>query len=534
MSKKYRHLLFALFLSLIPGCIVPGFLYDSYFNFMNFSIDPTSTSSATVVDLDDNETELLTDGPVDLPVTIAKLDSPDIEKITISVTGSPAQLSHGDPQSLHSGGRIFVIEGAAGAVYEEDTPKLTGFAIDENLSVESASQVVTTVADDGSFTIEIASDEDVVFAGLTEDEDAMSPFLLVKEDPATGQFVVITTNSNNIDKTAQLATDSAGFYYLSLSNSGGTQDFIRRNTDGTEVEVIKGGITDPVNRVSAPTQNAIATLTDAGELNLILPSSLPSLVRKEPLALEIVSLTTNLASGYDTLLAKMGLTADNDGALISESGSNSFLHFVRAQSGLVITIISEGRYEDVKWALSPNSQTLYVFILHEGAYVLNSVDMTASNLRTAWANRTKIFESSDFDEILSLEAGNNGTLTFSADSGSTNELYFYSSASGVVSINNPATDSNVYANPVISTGGDFIFACKMGNESQGTGNQLVYHRPGTDTAGTLNPLTTFTEHSACDENPGSISLDNNDFLHFYFKNASGNTPQHALIKASEL
>lgn len=534
MLKFIRHALIAIALLVLPGCIVPGYLYESYFNFMNFQIDPTATgSNATIVDLDANETDLLIDGPVDLPVTVAKLDSPDIEKITITVTGSPAQLTTGAPPSLQSGNRRFVIEGSASAVYEEDTPKLIAFAISSGLNVDNDSRTITTVAEDGSFSVEIGADEDVLFAGLTDDETTMSPFLLVKQDPVTGHFVIITTNSNNIDKTGQLTTDASGFYYLTLTETGGTQSFIRRNIDGTEVQLIKSGITDPVNRVSAPTQNAVATLTDGGDLNLILPSSLPSLVHADASHLEIVSLTTLLDSGYDTAQAKLELTTDNSGLFVSESGDNSRMNYVRAQSGLVIPVITSGHYDDVKMALSPDSTDLYVFYLHEGAYVLSLADMSTSGIRSNWANRNTLTEIIR-DEILTLEASNNDTVVFSADNSGTTELYYFNATDETVAINDTNLDAAVYTNPIIAADGSVIFACQMGNESASTPNQIVYHRPGTDAPGTLNPLTTFADHSACDDTPGSMVLDNSGFLHIYFKNPDGGLPQHALINTNTL
>lgn len=532
MREYFKQTLLALILAISSGCVVPGFLYDSYFNFMNFRVDPTlAGSAANIIDLDENETGLLTDGPIDLPVTIAKLDSPDIQKISITVTGSPSQLKKNQPSALQSGERRFIIEGSAGAVHEEKTPKLIAFAIDAGLSVDSDSRITTSVAEDGSFQIEVNSDEDVIFAGLTEEETAMSPFLMVKEDPVTGQFVVITTNSNNIDNTGQLNVDSAGFYYLTLSNASGTQDFIRRNLDGTELQVIKSGLVDPVNRINAPTQNAIVTLSDAGELDLTLPSSLPSLVKGEPLELEIVSLTTNLGSAYDTALAKIELMADNKGVLVSESGSNSLLNYVRTQSGLVISVISESRYDDVKMALSPDSSWLYVFYLHEGAHVLAKMDMSVTNIKTAWAGREMLTEILT-DEVLTLEAADNGTTVFSVDNNGTAELYFFNATDGLVALNDPINDPNDYANPVISPDGTIIFACKMGDESNGQANQIVYLRPATDSGGTLNPLTTFVDHSSCDEAVGSMMVDANGFLHLFFKSADGTLPQHALVKGN--
>lgn len=523
MIRFSRHALIAIILLLLPGCIVPGYLYDSQSNYMNFQIEPTATSnSASISELDENETRLLGDGPVDSPITIAKLDSPDIKKITITVIDAAEGID-----------RHFILTGNAGAIHEDQTTKLILFAVNSELTVDADSRVTATVAEDGSFAAEIEANEDVMIAGLTEDETAMSPFLILKQDTVTGHIVTITTNSNTLDSTGQISADESGNYYLTLTTSDGTQVFVRRNLDGTETQVIGSGITDPVNRMSTPTQSAVATLTDAGELGIILPSSPSSSLQDKIRHLEIVSLTSTLDSGYDTAQSKIELTTDNSGVLVSEAGENSRINYVRAQSGLVIPVITSGHYDDVKMDLSPDSSDLFVFYLHEGAYVLTRSDVNSTSIRNNWANRETLLEIIR-DEIQTLESSDSGTVVFSASNNDTLELYYFNATDGLIAINDTDSDTATYTNPIISTDGGVIFACKMGDESASESNQIVYHRPGTDAAGTLNPLTTFDDFSACDDTPGSLFLDSDGFLHIYLKNSDGSLPQHALIDTNAL
>lgn len=201
----------------------------------------SATSNAET--LSEQESGLYEAGPVDIPVTIAKLETPDVTKIIVSADPvSPSvsapldatRLSTTDPTVAYT------ITGAAGAVHDPDETPYVYF-LNENNDTDEFCEVNA----DGSFSCALLGDlgDDLyLFASTTSDLSTaeMSPPLHIVMDDF-GVVAVGDTNSTNISADYSVATDNAGNYYLIVINKGDNGDksnFYRRNVDGTLLQTI--------------------------------------------------------------------------------------------------------------------------------------------------------------------------------------------------------------------------------------------------------------------------------------------------------
>src|SRR3990167_7283975 len=114
--------------------------------------DTSGGTSTSAGDLSNTETGLYADGPVDIPVTIAKLDSVDADLVIIPPLsdGAVDNLSSSSfIKKLESSGAVYVVTGAAGAVNTEQTMKIYG------INTTSGTAVIASVESDGSFEFQI-------------------------------------------------------------------------------------------------------------------------------------------------------------------------------------------------------------------------------------------------------------------------------------------------------------------------------------------------------------------------------------------
>ena len=201
----------------------------------------TTTNSASADALSDQETGLFEDGPVDLPVTIAKLESPDVTKIVVSadpVSPSVSAPLNNSRYSTTDPTVAYTVTGAAGAVHD---PVVTPYVylFNDNNDVDEFCEV----SSNGSFSCAVLGDlaDDLyLFASTASDLSTaeMSPPLHIVMDDF-GVVAVGDTNSTGISADFSVATDSSGNYYLIVLNSTtGLSNFYRRNVDGSLLQTI--------------------------------------------------------------------------------------------------------------------------------------------------------------------------------------------------------------------------------------------------------------------------------------------------------
>lgn len=202
------------------------------------SSDTGSSATSTAEAAGDAETQLFDSGPVDLPVTIAKLESPDATKIIVSTEAiTPSQNAPLDSRFSTTDPTVaYTVTGAEGAIHDPDT---TPYVYLEN--VNNSTDEFCEVEDDGSFSCAILgdlSDDLRLYASTTSDTDTaqMSPPLFIRVD-SLGVTTIADTNSTNISADFSLHTDSRGNYYLVVVIDG-RSNFYRRNVDGTLLQTI--------------------------------------------------------------------------------------------------------------------------------------------------------------------------------------------------------------------------------------------------------------------------------------------------------
>lgn len=509
-----------------------------------------SSGAAPVEEITDQESELYSDGPIDLPVTIAKLDAPDAQKVSVSVTGGPSfdigasELSRGGPLAADDDA-VMTITGEAGAVDIAQTPDLIAYVSDA-AGIDLSSETIVEAGSDGSFRIVIPiSDinQKVVFAGVTADIAYSSTFLtvatqIVEEDGSERRnYVIVTTNTDMLNSGQTAMSDGSGYYYLSLDESSSSHVLMRRNLDGTQAQILEESSSVAFDHVTALSENKIAYVNEDGTLKLSVPSSIPlSLATGDAVAPQettVTSLTKVLASldNYEPDATKIMVVEDEDAVVLSQFGTELGVSYIRTTSGTLTDLIESPPYDDIRVALSIDQDVLYAFVLDDGTYSLYSVDLSGS-IVSAWSAKVLLAELPELAQVNALDAADDGKVVIDAVTASgAREILLWDGSSMSV-LNDPATDANEYANPRISRDGALVVACKLG--AAGEGNQIAAFRPGTDVAGVLHDVTSEADFNVCDERQGSLYADPNNFLHFYRSNADGSNPQHAILNLSQL
>ena len=203
----------------------------------------SSAAASTAEAASETETSLYSDGPIDLPVTIAKLETPDVTKLLISAQSLDQSINA--PQNLRTllnrysttdPTVAYAIVGSAGAVHD---PDVTPFVFLENATNDTTE--FCDVSLDGSFTCAILGDlnDDLRLYASTADDIStaqMSPPLYIRLNEL-GTTTIGDTNSTNISADFKLMTDNVGNYYLVIITDG-RSTFARRSITGTTLEVI--------------------------------------------------------------------------------------------------------------------------------------------------------------------------------------------------------------------------------------------------------------------------------------------------------
>lgn len=535
MAKLLKTLRLAVVLVLmifLSQCQMLGFL-----NFSSILLGGNFIASATADPISEVESDLLAEGPIDLPVTIAKLESPDASKLTITEINGGANLVKEQP--LYQGvSRVLRISGLPDAVRDVDeAPVVVGFPYDQVNDI-LGDQIEVNVEDDGSFSIDVSTGNDALIAS-GNGADFISPFLQITEDPVTGYFVIITTNApaGVVDSSTQMAVDLDGYYYLNTVNADGSKTLIRRNVDGSLVQEIVSNSTNDIEglvvRSSFKAAYTFEKSASVGSLTLQLTSIVsssensPQLVAgADPLnAEEVVAFDYELIeiSNYDYSddKIKFYITDDEDGVVLLDR-NDPHVQYINTTSTASVDVIRQDVYDDIWMALDIEGNAMYAWYLNEGLYSLGKANLN-TDPAFAWGQRETILEFQNFDDVVSI-AAENGTLAYVLQENADNQAYVYTEAGGVVEINDTDSDTDTYSNLRVSHDGQVVFACR----TSATRNQLVYHRLGTSG---FSDITTDTTYQVCDGSLGSY-LVGDTFVHFYRTDST--LIQHAMVNIDQL
>lgn len=203
----------------------------------------TGDTASDADTLSDGETGLFDNGPIDLPVTIAKLESPNAPFIELTVdeassspqlktTNALRQLTADTNYTCHFEGSGSATDASARAITDPTTtPYVLLYVPDTELTV------IEDVASDGSFSADIACEieQNVTVSALTAGElssATSSPAVIFVVDEL-GTVTVSITNSDQINDAQPFGADPQGNVIFSVTNDDSSYTLWRRNLDGT-------------------------------------------------------------------------------------------------------------------------------------------------------------------------------------------------------------------------------------------------------------------------------------------------------------
>lgn len=545
-KNNFKFLVLIGLVCVFPGCIL-GQLSQ-----MGFTISNQASNEDLNESLSGDGAMLFDDGPIEMPVTISKLDGPDAELIDVEVS-LPADDVVVEPDVVDASlgqlnSEIQVVSkvvGGAGSVYDPtQTPYVIAYRL-INFTVDTESEIITEVMPDGSFEFDMISDErsQIILATLSSDKAYSSPFLGIDidyeviQDDSSGVFTIITTNSEGLNTSIPLRMDYSRYYYLSLDNQDGTYTLLRRNLDGSPVEVISKSDEESIDHIKSITYKKVVIVTSSGNVEVILPNTLPRSERED------VDYTNSNTSSYRQKLTTLedyesediNLFMDyvEEGIYISSHSQGSF-KYIKLSNGNVLNVIPEDYYEKIYVMFVAITDEAYVLGYRSEKWQL--VKMTMENgAGRAWKNRDLLASNLPITEIYGLSASINGHVFVEFLHNAQYKIAHYSKVSGfdVVHINDD--ESETIKNINVDADGQYIVACLV-NEPE-SANQIIFSEIGaTSYAENYRYLTSDDEFSSCNEDSGSMFISPGNIVNFYrvpFEDGV-TSAQHAVINITDL
>lgn len=488
-----------------------------------------TTSGTTGESLTTTDSQLFEDGPVDLPVTIAKLDSPDLTLVTVTVTelASPSTSARFQTTATHR----FTVTGAAGAANTEKV-----FVYD----TATDEQVTADVEDDGSFTTTIdgALTDTLALSGMNSAESQVSPPLVITFDD-NGNAVIATTNTASLNFDQNVMIDALGNYYMSVDNGDGTYALLRRNADGSQVETL----------VTSLSSQPRAVLSTSGLiLTVILQDGSVVAFSAEPPALKLPTLSAPrpayedwVSTALDTISGGLPSPDQIDGTgfnMVMDSAGGALAisyPYINPQTMvqddylLKITdtngrssmyLLSTNEYDKADIQLGPDD-TLYIFMdqVQQTSPVLVKMEFSApgengdtSVINTAFNNRQTLITGLS-KAIAGFDVSDNGDVVYhyQSDSGTPISVYWEaatSSSTTISDINAP----NFYLFPTMTAGSEIVVLCDVGVPGTQFG-ALVYWRVG-DPTGEFTDLARFSDKYVCTDIQGSFTVTSDNLVYF--------------------
>lgn len=537
MSKKNGFRVVLLFLLWVPG-LFHGLGMLGCGGVVGTSSATDAGTSDVGADLTSSDSQLYSDGPIDLPVTIAKLDTPDLTKITVTVEALSTPSSSA-PLVVTATHR-FTALGIAGAA---NTAMVAMF------NVNSGEQATSAVGSDGSFTIQIDGvlTDTIALAGANSTVMQIGPPLIVTVDSA-GNPVITVSNAGSLNTNQSLIIDELENYYVSVLNADGTTyTLLQRNADGSQLEVISSTLASEPRLIAASATGETLTvvLQDGTLLVLTVPVAAlmaPSLSTAQPAYAEwtsttLVSIEGGLPEADDGPLSQFGYTLLIDPSGSSLAGSNGATHPVTnaiettmlnlfdADGGDSYYLAAVAEYFQIRIAKGPNSK-LYLALqslnsVTSEIYRMDFVSPSSGDVGLAWdAKETVLSGLATNGSILSFNVADNGDIayTYVNESGGGPAPVFsayWNAATGETSTIVDGTNDSQYMFATILPGSEAVVLCEPAAVGvTGVYGALVYWRPG-DPTNELQDLVRFTDQSTCTSDDGGFSISSQNLLYFY-------------------
>lgn len=475
-------------------------------------------SAAAESELSVIDSGLYDSGTFDFPVTIAKLESDyDTSQMTQTVTPVTAE-SQSAPLLTDSGilhdtvitYEVTVTAGPLAITQPTIATNIRAYYLDDSDATVTESETTTTVSEDGSFAFTIGlptRDTTFYFMMGNADQTKFGPPVFSVEIDDTGERAFIMSNSSKL--SALKPQKKAGAYKLVVLYEDGQTTIVRQSLNGTDTEIL-AQFDGELTHLTA-LDGKISWIDDSGTLTLLIPES---------------DIETDLTTfnPYDATVTKMFI--QNDGVFVATQQVNGTLDFFSTSSGDGVALVRESdAYLDAKFTLSAESSTLYALVSTSPELYSIFQAPTDSVAANFWENKDQVTDI-DASIIYSMDASDNGLVVFDGETNNGRQIFLLTCSEGCLEfINDPATDTNEYANPIVSPDGTFVVMCKLASDD--TGNQIVYHHVDVDAAGTVNALTSRPTFEFCDDTPGTYFIDENNVLHFYLTRLSDGFAQQA-------
>jgi hypothetical protein len=496
--------------------------------------DTGNTGTGTEA-LSETESGLYEDGPVSIPVTIAKLDSVNADLVTITPLETGANDNLASPwmiRKLESSEGVYVVTGTAGAVNTDEAMKIYG------LNTTLAIAVIADVEDDGSFEFQINAEEGeiVAIAPMLDDESEIGP--PVYGDTETGVVTLSTTNTDALNANSNIV-ELDGYVYFSLENEDGTFTLHRRNLDGTAVETLVENIDSQIRFITASENNVITYVTQDGRVFRLNGTAATASVSGRARYAELTWNTPETIHDFGepvddpefflppttrTFIASSGdifFSNGNPLGAASTTIQDIVLTHVDAATGAKTALIKFKDYEFVNVDMGA-PDTLFVSASPTSntgldnrfrIFKLNMLDGAA-----AWDLRTLIHTRPIADEnILNIDASARNMIVF-VTAQDTLHTFFSLSADvsdtpieGAMFTGTPERPYSewITVSPDSASGNALVLTCRGDGDK---GSYLVIHRIGVDPPETLQRITNSESKNSCH---GSYRVDDGGRVFFY-------------------
>lgn len=580
-SKILLRLLIVVFsCAALSGCGLLGFNgLSNLLGSNSFATGETETggSSGNGEPLSSTEASLFEDGPIDIPVSIAKNDGVNPANVDVEFEILGAQLINGDDHDSRyvtasecSTEAILTFTGNADAVSD---PTTNPFVYIYNYTQGTGTTIAVNA--DGSFastSICANLEDDITVSTLNADETESSPFYRIIAE-SNGVTAVILTNAPNLNFAQTIAYDGYGGIYVSTINDDGTSNLARIHANNSSPETVASNMEFLPFDVVATIDGKIWVQDQSIYYNQILPNA------------AIGDVSTSSVAGSSTT---WGLTTPDlyiDTVLTEQTGLDYYFlgnspgfielyHAVHSQpvsmngSDETLNMIVRSRPTD-----STPSPHMLRFIIPELVYIKiftgteadiytdygdpHTLYMLKINDETDSSSLQKIdveqliYVNSGLLELSSqtildglpetvdqIDASENGDVVVFVDNlnshGLLNNISVWTATEGVIEINNPLTDNTMYRSAKVSDTGDLVVLCGT-PEGESESHNLYFYRPGIDQPGTITLLVGDRETSYC--NPGfqdSYAIDHDGNVLFYFIDAVTEDAQLGIIYADQI
>lgn len=491
------------------------------------------TTDSTYDNLSDTETDLYEDGPVEMPVTIAKLESPDAYLIRTEIAETESCSTAYD----------FTISGEAQSIRNVSKAYLY-------VPTTGESSVVELEADGSFGPLTVCSDDEVVMSAMDDGETQVSPPLVfglsaVEEDGERRLTPILKdTNSVLLDGNFNVIVDDAGNFYMVLQYDSGLFSLVRKNTDGSLIEtLLENHVAEPL-QVSVISGDKVVVLSLSGKISLLTRDAVLGTWSQSATLVDVGETTFDF---QQLQKYRVMLTGSEDAFLLrrppnkGDGTLNTSLLDLVTLTGEVTELVTASEYDDLVADRGAGDE-FHVLTRSSGAsqYVLNKIDAALG--ADAWTQKTVEIEEFTPEpgwSVRNIDASENSVVLIDTNRDfAPAQLYLWSSASGLEKINDVLTDPfGFYETPHISREGNLVVLCKIEPPGEVNGGQIAIHRPGIDGVGEIYSIVDdYQVNSYCDPlRQQRFFVDTNGLIHFYQMPIQSPTEmQHGMLNANNI